>query len=79
MKIHFKERLTNYAFWTSLLALIPVIGQMFDLFTLPSEYDTLCNAFLTFLIAAGIVNNPTTDKKWFTDDEPAKIEDDKEE
>ena len=52
---------------------------MFDLFTLPSEYDTLCNAFLTFLIAAGIVNNPTTDKKWFTDDEPAKIEDDKEE
>lgn len=62
------NRFKNYAFWTSLLALIPLIGQMFDLFVLPAEYANLCNSLLAFLVAAGIVNNPTTDSKWFLDD-----------
>lgn len=32
------------------------------------EYNTLINAILTFLVAAGIVSNPTTESKWYRDD-----------
>ena len=32
------------------------------------EYNTLINAILTFLVAAGIVSNPTTETKWYSDD-----------
>nr|DAW58294.1 MAG TPA: holin [Caudoviricetes sp.] len=73
MKVNLKSRLTNYAFWTSLLALIPLVGQMLGLFELPAEYADLSNAILSFLVAAGIVNNPTTQAKWFLDD-PQKEE-----
>lgn len=68
IKALISARMSNYAFWTSLFALIPIACQTLGIFTLPDEFATLCNAFLAFLVAAGLVNNPTTNAKWFYDD-----------
>lgn len=58
----FAKRIHNYFFWTALFALIPAILQMFGVVEIPNEYKGLCNSILAFLIAAGVVNDPTTGK-----------------
>lgn len=63
-----KVRARNYGFWTSLIALVPMICQVVGYTKLPDDYANIINAFLAFLVAAGIVNNPTTDAKGFLDD-----------
>lgn len=63
-----KSRCRNYGFCLSFLALIPVTCQMFDIPLPKSEYEVFTNALLTFLVAAGIVSNPTTSNKWYIDD-----------
>ena len=61
-------RFKNYGFCVSFFALIPIICQMLDVELPFDEYNTLINAILTFLVAAGIVSNPTTESKWYRDD-----------
>ncbi|MNW13488.1 hypothetical protein D3C71_2114620 [compost metagenome] len=41
-----------------------------------TDYNLLVNGILTFLIAAGIVNNPTTSSNGFGDDKEDESEED---
>ncbi|GFZ31766.1 hypothetical protein CSC2_22920 [Clostridium zeae] len=63
-----KSRFRNYGLWVSIAALIPMVLQGFGLDILPSNYKDIINALLTILVMAGILNDPTTVAKWFTDD-----------
>lgn len=66
---YLKKRITNYGFWVSLLSLIPLIMQAAgDTTLIPSNYQTVANIILSFLVAVGIVNDPTTDAKGYKDD-----------
>lgn len=62
------KRFRNYAFWVSLLSLIPLICQVFQIASLPKNYSVICNTLLSLLVAAGIVNNPVTDNRGYADD-----------
>ena len=66
------SRFKNYGLWVSILALIPLILKAFGVNVLPDEYSELTTAILGILVAVGILNNPTTEVKWYGDDE--KIE-----
>ncbi|WP_275373502.1 phage holin [Clostridium tertium] len=62
------SRFKNYGLWVSILALIPMILSTFGVHIVPEEYQTITNTILSILVALGIVNNPTTQAKWFNDD-----------
>lgn len=62
------SRFKNYGLWVSILALIPMILSDFGVHIVPEEYQTITNTILSILVALGIVNNPTTQAKWFNDD-----------
>lgn len=62
------SRFKNYGLWLSIAALIPMVLQGFGLNILPDNYQTIINAVLGVLVMAGILNNPTTETKWFVDD-----------
>ncbi|MGG5461572.1 holin [Clostridium sp. B9] len=62
------SRLKNYGLWMSVFALIPLILEGFDLSLLPKNYNELVTAILSILVMAGILNNPTTQSKGFSDD-----------
>ncbi|PRR83402.1 phage holin [Clostridium vincentii] len=64
-----KSRLKNYGLWVSIAALIPLLLQGFGLDVLPDNYNAIINAILSILIMLGLINNPTTECKWFRDDE----------
>ena len=63
-----KNRTSNYAFWTSLIALVPLVLRVFGIYELPEGYDQLVQGLLAFLVTCGIINNPTTNSKWYGDD-----------
>ena len=66
---YIKRRVSNYGFWISLSALIPLFLQVFgDKNILPSNYDEIVNCILTLLVALGVCNNPTTENRFFKDD-----------
>lgn len=62
------SRFKNYGLWVSILALIPMILSAFGVHIVPEEYQTITNTILSILVELGIVNNPTTQAKWFNDD-----------
>lgn len=63
-----KSRLKNYGLWISVASLVFMIIQNSGLQITPEQWNAYVNAILTVLILAGIINNPTTDKKGFGDD-----------
>lgn len=72
MKIveYLKKRVSNYGFWISLSALIPLFLQVFgDVKILPENYQEIVNCVLALLVALGVCNNPTTENKFFNDDD----------
>ena len=62
------SRFKNYGLWVSILALIPMILNAFGVKVVPEEYQAITNTILTILVALGIINNPTTQCKWYVDD-----------
>lgn len=76
MKFDIKSRLSSYSMWISLGATALIIVKLVfgvDILSMLPEYtdklEGLTSIILTFLIAAGIVNNPTTSNHGFADDE----------
>lgn len=64
-----KNRLRNYGLWVSIAALIPLTLSAFGInFTNQDKYMELINAILTVLVGLGLVNNPSTENRWFKDD-----------
>jgi len=62
------SRYKNIGLWISVFALIPMLLEGFGLNILPENYSQIVSAFLGVLVLAGILNNPVTDNKGFTDD-----------
>lgn len=59
MKIDWKSRIKSYPFWVAFFSLIGLF--VIDLGTIDvGTYEKYVDAILSLLIAAGIVNNPTT-------------------
>lgn len=66
---YIKTRVSNYGFWVSLFALVPLAVQCLgDASILPGNYEEIINLVLMLLVALGITNDPTTRKKWYLDD-----------
>lgn len=63
-----KTRLKNYGLWLAVIALIPMLCQSAGLNVLPTNYNEVATAILAILVMLGIVNNPTTENKGFSDD-----------
>ena len=66
------SRFKNYGLWLSIFALIPLILNLFGIRAIPEEYQEIKTAILTILIAVGIISNPTTEAKWYSDDKSEK-------
>jgi uncharacterized membrane protein len=63
------SRFKNYALWVSVFSLIPLILEAFGLNIIPKNYSEIVTAILSVLVMAGIINNPSTECKWYLDDE----------
>jgi phi LC3 family holin len=63
------SRFKNYALWISIFSLIPLILEAFGLNIIPKNYNEIVTAILSVLVMAGIINNPSTESKWYLDDE----------
>lgn len=62
------ERFKNYGLWLSIFSFIPLLLNGFGVNILPEDYGQIVTALLGILVMAGIINNPTTDSKWYADD-----------
>lgn len=69
-----KQRFTSKGFWVSLAALVPVVLQLFGAEILPKDYSAIVNMLLTLLVTMGVLNNPTTEGKWYLDDKNQAVE-----
>lgn len=68
-----KSRWNNYGLWSALFALILLVCEGYGITNLlPSNYSEITACILTILICAGIINDPTTETKWFLDDSDKK-------
>ena len=65
-------RLKNYGLWISVAAFIPILLTVFGVDIVSEEYNELVNALLGILVAAGLLNNPTTEERGFADDKVEK-------
>lgn len=72
-----KERFRNYGLWAAILALVPMVLELFGITLVPEKYKEVCMAVLSILVMAGILNNPNTECKWFLDDSCKAIPDKK--
>lgn len=63
-----KSRFKNYGLWISIASLIPLILKCFGINVIEGDYEQVVQAILSILVMLGIVNNPTTESKWFNDD-----------
>lgn len=66
------SRFKNYGLWVSVMALIPMILSAFGVALVPEEYQSIVNTVLSILVALGIISNPTTNCKWYVDDNSKK-------
>lgn len=62
------NRFNNYGLWVALLSLIPIVLNMYGINVVPEVYQPIINAILSVFVTLGILNNPTTQSKWFLDD-----------
>lgn len=62
------SRFKNYGFWVSIAALVPLVLNGFGVKVLPDNYNEIVTAILSILVMAGVLNNPTTENKWYLDD-----------
>jgi uncharacterized membrane protein len=51
-----------------------MILSAFGVKVVPEGYQAIANTVLSILVALGILNNPTTECKWFRDDKVNKDE-----
>lgn len=65
----FKSRLRNYGLWVSVASLVLLVLQSLGITITPEQYNEIVNTILGILVMLGILNNPTTENKWFGDDE----------
>lgn len=69
------SRFKNYGLWVSILALVPMLLHAFGVEIVDQEYEAIAAVVLSILVALGIINNPTTECKWYKDDKKIIEED----
>lgn len=65
------DRLKNAGFWISLISFIPIVLESFGVSILPETWGAIKEfllALVSLLVVLGILNNPTTESKFFLDD-----------
>ena len=62
------SRFKNVGLWVSAASSILIIAQTFGVDISPDKYNDIVNSVLSLLVVLGILNNPTTDNKFYGDD-----------
>ena len=60
MKFNLKEQIKNKYFWLSLVSLVVLTAQQFNLDIIPDNFQDYVNSILTILVAMGILTNNST-------------------
>jgi uncharacterized membrane protein len=67
MKIDLK-RFKNYGLWVSIFAFIPILCQGLGMDIIPANWQIAVQSILGILVGLGLLNNPNTETKGFSDD-----------
>jgi len=62
------NRYKNYGLWMSLASFVFLIIQENGFQITPEKWDVYINSILSILILLGIINNPNTKNRGFSDD-----------
>ena len=57
MKFNIKEQVKNKCFWLSVVSLVVLTAQQFNLDIIPDNFQDYVNSVLPILVAMGILNN----------------------
>jgi uncharacterized membrane protein len=60
MKFNLKQQVKNKYFWVSVVSLIVLTAQQFNLDFIPANFQDYVNSVLTILVAMGILTNNST-------------------
>ena len=60
MKFNIKQQIKNKCFWLSVVSLIVLTAQQFNLDIIPDNFQDYVNSILTILVAMGILTNNST-------------------
>ena len=60
MKFNLKQQVKNKYFWVSVVSLIVLTAQQFNLDFIPANLQDYVNSVLTILVAMGILTNNST-------------------
>lgn len=60
MKFDLKSQIKNKYFWMSIVSLIILTANEFNLNIIPNDFENYINSVLTILVAMGILNNNST-------------------
>lgn len=61
MKFNLEKQIRNKYFWMSVVSLIVLTAQQFDLNIIPDEFQEYANTILALLVSVGILNNNMSD------------------
>ena len=60
MKFNLKQQIKNKYFWLSVVSLVVLTAQQFNLDFIPANFQDYVNSVLTILVAMGILTNNST-------------------
>ena len=61
MKFNLKQQIKNKCFWLSVVSLIVLTAQQFNLDFIPANFQDYVNSILTILVGMGILTDFKTD------------------
>lgn len=61
MKFNLKEQIKNKCFWLSVVSLVVLTAQQFNLTFIPANFQDYVNSVLTILVGMGIITDFKTD------------------
>ena len=62
------KRFKNYGLWVAIFSLIPMVLTSLGVKVIPADYEKITTTILTIFAMLGILNNPTTECKWYKDE-----------
>lgn len=67
------KRFKNYGLWVAIFSLIPMVLNSMGIKIIPEDYEKITTTILTIFATLGILNNPTTECKWYRDEKGNKV------
>ncbi|MDY2735433.1 phage holin [Intestinibacter sp.] len=61
MKFNIRKQVRNKYFWLSIVSLIILTAEQFNLEIISSDFEEYINSVLTILVGIGILNNNASD------------------